>query len=93
VKPVAHDAGENGISCYRNLREREIRESVCGRVSENPLAELDPCMSGERAPVSANADPDAVPNDSVRVEHPAESHRARKTKRAKDSIARRTTDR
>jgi hypothetical protein len=93
VKAVAHDAGESEISCYRHLRQREIRESVCGRVSENPVAELDPRMSRERAAVSTNANPDAMPKDAVRIEHPAESYRTCETKRAKDSIARGSTDR
>ena len=87
VKAVAHDAGERGSSCYRYLRQREIRESVCGRVFKNPVAELDPRMSRESATVSTNADPDAMPNDAVRIEHSAESYRTCETERAKNPIA------
>src|ERR1700687_1711933 len=86
VKAVVHDAGESGSPCYRYLRQREIRESVGGRVSKNPVAELNPCMSSESATVSTNADPDAMPNYAVRIEHSAESYRTCETERTKNPI-------
>ncbi len=93
MKAMTDNSGQNRISSHGDLGQRQIRERICGRVPQDPVPELNPRVSREGTAISPNADPDAMPDDSVSVEHSAESDGTRKTKRAKDAIARRSIDR
>ena len=76
MKSMAHYAGKGRIPRHRYLRQRKIREDVRGRVSENPVPELDPGMSGKRTALVTNPYSDGVPSDAVSVEHLTKCYRS-----------------
>ena len=90
---MPHYAGECRIPRHGHLGQRKIGERVRGRVSENPVPELDPCVSGERTAVVTNAYSDAVPNDAVRVQHSAERDGSCKAERMKNAVSGRSINR
>ena len=76
MKSMAHYPGQGRISSHRHLGQRKVGEDVRGRVSENTVPELDPCVSGKRTTLVTNAYSDGMSGDPVRVEHLTECYRS-----------------
>ena len=92
MKAVTRNSRENGISGYRDFRERRIAHRVRHSVTENSMTQLDPRVSRESTSVTPHPDPNAVPGNPMRVEHAAESHSLSQAKRLKESVTRRPVD-